>query len=694
MSSSNLTPELRQSIQVARDRIATQLIGYRPRPAQAVMTAEVARIASNHEDAKIALIEAQTGTGKSVAYLLGSVAVAKALEIPVVIASATIALQEQLALRDIPLFLQQTGIDARVIIAKGRRRYLCIRNLQRLTIADPRQIGLELGRDNSPSLSDAEAAQLGVLDMAYAEEAWDGDMDSAPAQLTAPLREALTTSSAQCDGRGCTHYWACPLVKARLALAKAQIVVTNQDLLLADLMSDPDRSILPSIRESILIVDEAHHLPRAAMEHFAGKVRPTRVVQGAIDALERAVDRAPLMGGSPAIGAYLSSALEVLQAQEGIGAVRTIESWLAACDQTASHAPVANDDLLLFAAMGALALTVAEVGRLVGDALDLIPKGDASQPNDPKTRLVSSLRRLVESLDNAAGVMACLSAPDDPQCVPNARWAELGDAPEFVIVPVSAGDMLRKRLFRPARSVVLTSATLTSMGTFARLREELGLETHPARELRLPSPFPLEQQAELVVPWMDADAKDAVAHTAELKQRLPGWLEGLSGGGLLLFASGKQMREVVEAIRSTLPYPVRTQGEAPTAELLAAHRSDIQAGRPAVLAGLASFSEGLDLPGNQCNCVVIAKIPFAVPDHPLQKARERWMSQSGRNYFRDVAIPEAFLRLVQACGRLIRTEADHGRILIADRRLVTTTYGRRMLEELPPFRRVIQRNPP
>lgn len=692
-----LTQDLRDDIRNARHKIASTLTGYRNRPAQSQMIAEVARIAASGAPQKVALIEAQTGTGKSIAYLLGAVPIAKAQQIPVIVASATVALQEQLAYRDIPVFLELTGIDATVAIAKGRRRYLCPRNLHRLTTVDPKQIGIDFGEaENGPKLSSAEAAILGVLEASYASDIWDGDMDAAPAELSNVIKEAITTSAMQCDGRSCAHYWKCPVVKARQALTKAQIVVTNQDLLLADLLADVERRLLPAISEAILVVDEAHHLPRAAVEHFAGKVKPERVVKATLEGLDRAIDRAPLVGGSPAIREHLAAARERLAAKDTADSVNAIRRWVEAAKAGAPKtgpfiAALADEEPLLHEALGALAIAAESAAEDLRAVSRLLPQGEKSKPDDPRAKFATSIKRMVETLEHASGVMARLSVPDHEDDIPTARWVEDERNSEFVIVPVSASDALKQHLFEPARAVVMTSATLSSMGTFNALRADTGLADMSVSELRLPTPFPLEDQAELVIPNMQADAKDAKAHTDELKAKLPEWLNRATEGSLLLFASGKQMREVVEDLRTKVGCPVRMQGESPTSELLEGHRNDVQAGRQAVLAGLASFAEGLDLPGKQCSLVVIAKIPFAVPDHPLQVAKERWVTAKGGNYFRDVSVPEAFIRLVQACGRLIRTETDTGRIIIADRRLVTTTYGRKMLDELPKFRRVIER---
>jgi ATP-dependent DNA helicase DinG len=199
------------------------------------------------------------------------------------------------------------------------------------------------------------------------------------------------------------------------------------------------------------------------------------------------------------------------------------------------------------------------------------------------------------------------------------------------------------------------------------------------------SPFHYDR-AVFAVPAMDCDPGDAAAHTQALIEQLPEILLE-EEGSLVLFSSRRQMHEVYEGLGSELDGRVLMQGDYSKQELLRRHRAAVDAGRGSVIFGLASFAEGVDLPGDYCRHVVIAKIPFAVPDSPLEAALAEWVEDQGRNPFMEISVPDAALRLVQASGRLLRTEEDSGRITLMDRRILTRRYGRAILDSLPPFRR-------
>ena len=192
--------------------------------------------------------------------------------------------------------------------------------------------------------------------------------------------------------------------------------------------------------------------------------------------------------------------------------------------------------------------------------------------------------------------------------------------------------------------------------------------------------------AVFAVPPMDCDPGDAQAHGQALIDQLPRLLDAREGS-LVLFSSRRQMLEVFQGIDGAFRELILMQGDYSKQEIMRRHREAIDAGRGSVIFGLASFAEGVDLPGNYCSHVVIAKIPFAVPDSPLEAALAEWVEAQGRNAFMEISVPDAALRLVQASGRLLRTEQDTGRVTLMDRRILTRRYGRAILDSLPPFRR-------
>jgi ATP-dependent DNA helicase DinG len=229
----------------------------------------------------------------------------------------------------------------------------------------------------------------------------------------------------------------------------------------------------------------------------------------------------------------------------------------------------------------------------------------------------------------------------------------------------------------------MTSATLSALGSFDRLRSMTGLPVDAIYK-RVESPFDA-QQGVFAIPDLQSDPGDSEAHTAEIITRLPGLIND-DAGVLMLFSSRRQMEAVVTGVSGDLDHEILVQDSLSKSRLLERHRENIDEGRRSLIMGLASFAEGIDLPGDYCDHVVIAKLPFSVPDNPREAAHAELLEALGRNAFMEISVPDAALRLVQASGRLLRTEEDRGRITLMDRRLLTRRYGRAILESLPRYR--------
>ena len=250
-----------------------------------------------------------------------------------------------------------------------------------------------------------------------------------------------------------------------------------------------------------------------------------------------------------------------------------------------------------------------------------------------------------------------------------------------------AAETLRRHLWNVAHGALVTSATLTALGKFDRFNMRAGLPFESKKEV-VPSPFKYAEAGVLRVPDLRADPRDSDAHTQAIVRELPAILESAQGS-LVLFSSRRQMQDVFEGVDREWRKRVLIQGSLSRQETLAKHKAQIDKGEVSVLFGLASFAEGIDLPGAYCQHVVIAKIPFAVPDDPVEAALAEWIEARGGNPFMEIAVPDASLRLIQACGRLLRNEQDTGSVTLLDRRLVTQRYGKAILNSLPPFRREI-----
>jgi ATP-dependent DNA helicase DinG len=272
---------------------------------------------------------------------------------------------------------------------------------------------------------------------------------------------------------------------------------------------------------------------------------------------------------------------------------------------------------------------------------------------------------------------------------PVARWitlVELDETADFELVssPILASQRLRDDLWNRCCGAVATSATLTALGNFDRFRLRSGTPDDAIYEV-VPSPFDFAQRACLRIPAKAVDGNQAQEHTQSILDLLP-TLINPNQGTLVLFSSRRQMTEVFEGLAESWQQMILLQGNESKQILLQKHRERLDEQQGSVLFGLASFAEGVDLPGRYCEHVIIAKIPFAVPDDPVEAAMAEWIEAQGGNAFMQIAVPDAAIKLVQACGRLLRTEEDSGTVTVLDRRLVSKRYGKAILNSLPPFR--------
>jgi ATP-dependent DNA helicase DinG len=702
-----LADSTKDAIRAAYARLKEGLPDFRARASQGRMIAEVAKAFSR--TAGVALIEAPTGTGKSMAYLIAGVAVARVQKKRLLIATATVALQEQLVRSDIPLYLKLNGIEAKVALAKGRGRYMCPRNL--LAAADSvhdAQLGLAgfeadlLLWNKPPQPRDKQA--LAKLREAFDRHEWDGDMDSAPEPVSDLLRPMITTSAGGCTNRKCSQFMNCPFFAARRAVDDAEIIVANQDLVLADLtMPGEDEGsgvqawggvILPRPDETLYIFDEGHHVPGKAIDRGAAEVylgaslrqlgRLGRQVRAAYSLTDKErLGKLGLDQGEQKLQ-ELGATLEELEKEIRLG-------WLP---DPAEAEPMYRGSLGQLPTAWVehahvLDVLTVEVQRwLTAVRRAVVEMTDGGPTQEALSR---ELGMALERIGRQATCWSAWSSDDAADTPPLARWVTVGADQQLVChaSAVSAAGLLRDVLWGNASGVVMTSATLSAGGNFRGFADAVGLPDD-AVTVSLPSPFDLATQARLEVPAMRAMPDAREAHAEEISQWLAEHLDW-DAGNLVLFTSRAKLDRVLQKLPIAQVRKVRAQGSLGKSQLVAEHCADIEAGKGSTLFGLASFGEGLDLPGKLCETVVITQLPFAVPTDPVGATYAEWLESRGRNPFVEVSVPEATRLLTQYCGRLIRNETDQGRIVLLDRRVVARRYGSGMLKALPPFRRVIER---
>jgi len=608
--------------------------GFEHRPEQLRMAEAATRALGG---GGVLLVEAGTGTGKTLAYLTAAIAA----ERRVVVSTGTRNLQDQILGSDIPLLERALGRALHAVCLKGLGNYLCHRKLDALA-------------RSAPLLGATEAELLErILEWATETETGDrAELEDLPEDV--PLWRDVCADAETRLGPRCPFHEVCFVTRARRAAEEARIIVVNHHLFFADLaLRESAARVLPDY--DCVVFDEAHQIDAVATEFFGYRVGARR-----IDRLAGETRRAVL----------------ALEKESGkVDAMRT-EPLL---DHVTLHSR---------AFFSSVACGDPSEGRSELRPEDLSGEAEASY-----WRLDTSLEALAAHLEGLPSpdesVAACcrraqLIRADLSEILGRDRrsavyWKEPSRTGGSVgASPVDVSDLIRDRVFYSVESVVLTSATLTAAGSFAYVRERLGID-FDAAELVLPPPFDFRRQAALWLPRDAPDPRDEGFSDALARLVLEG-CQLVRGGVLALFTSYKVMHEVAAVVRETVDRPVRVQGERPRHTLLAELRGGAE---PILLLATASFWEGVDVPGEALEHVIITRLPFASPGDPVVAARLRLLEDEGRSPFREYQLPQAALALKQGFGRLIRSRRDRGVVTIADRRIQTMRYGEVFLRSLP-----------
>lgn len=675
-----------------------------PRYGQRQMIAEIARslgvLFSEQEQATpICVVEAGTGTGKTLAYLLAVLPLAQELDLKVVVATATVALQEQVLFKDIPELQRGSELEFTVALAKGRGRYLCLSRLEMLLKgSDSLQALMDLYGD-SPDQGAGNPVLYERMMQALEAGDWQGDRDDWETAVSDADWRPLTVDKAQCSGPKCSHFRRCCFYRARDALDSAECIVTNHDLVLSDLNLGGG-VILPPPEECLYVFDEAHNLPQKSNQHFASFTR----VQASRKWLERCEAMLVQLAEEKFVGPEEVKSLGRLLGQ-GKEQLVSVQSLLEATvadliepDRYESRRQHTFESGRLPAALQQQSQELAQsfarltqkweaVAVVVKDCLD-----DASKP-DRQAQAEQWFPVLGSNVERAGASLKLWSdfATADPEDRPPfARWLNYLDAdsePDFLLAasPVLAAENLQAHLWETCAGAVLTSATLSALGRFQSLSMRAGLPAH-THYVSIASPFDFANKARLVVPRLGCDPSDPERHTQALIRAIPQLLRD-DCAALMLFSSRRQMQDVLAGMSNEWHQRILCQDDFQKAQLLSFHRQRIDRGEGSLIFGLASFAEGVDLPGKYCTHVLIARIPFAVPNDPVEMTLAAWVERQGKNAFMTLAVPDASFRLVQACGRLLRSEQDSGEITVFDERLVNRRYGQQILDSLPPYRR-------
>ena len=601
----------------------------------------------------VLVAEAATGVGKTFAYLVPALLSGER----VLVSTATKTLQDQLFGRDLPRLARALGVPARMALLKGRSSYLC---LHRLEFA---------GESSDLRMTGARHA-LSKIER-WSKTTRTGDLAELPGlDERSPVIPLVTSTRENCLGADCPKFRACHVNLARREAMAADVVVINHHLFFADLAIRESgmAELLPTVR--VAIFDEAHQLNETGIQFLGQQLATGQLLDFARDVLGAGLQQARGLCDWTQLASGVELAARDLRM--AVGQVRGASRlrWTA-------EAPDGVEAVAWQASLARLHTALT----------------DAAAALDTVSELAPDFVRLHERARLLAGRTQRFAAPCDVALV---RWADVSQSLRLVESPLDIADTVRTRLLAapegegPARAWVFVSATLGDDARLSWFTQPCGLQD--AEVLRIGSPFDYARQAALYVPAHIARPADP-AHSGDVARLAGDAAARLGGRTMVLTTTLRALRSIGDALAERFPVSsgieVLVQGALPKRVLMDRFRAGNAGGqRGCVLVASASFWEGVDMPGDALQLVIIDKLPFPPPGDPLVEARCRRIESEGRSAFADYSVPEAAVALKQGAGRLIRRETDTGLLVICDTRLTQMGYGRRLLAALPPMRRI------
>ncbi len=624
----------------AEGRLAEHLHGFTVRQEQLAMAEHVTAAMAARQTL---IVEAGTGVGKTFAYLAPALLAGK----KVVISTGTRSLQDQLFRRDLPTITGVLGRPVRIALLKGRANYLCG---HRLSLAMSQGQGRGFTRDLAISLRKVHSWSMQTRKGDISELASVAESDA--------VWPWVTSTRDNCLGADCPLFDGCHMMAARREALAADIVVVNHHLLLADLLLKEKGfgDLLPGA--DAVIVDEAHQLPAVATQAFGTTLSARQLRE-----LVRDVTSEQTLTKVAGLSARQLEWMQALETQAQLG--------MQALSGMPDNIDAARWPDLLFEVL-------AECRQLLRRFAD-----STATAADDQVELRGLRDRAVDLAQRCELFAADAAAEDGSIAV--VRWSTMNKG-SFALhhAPVDVAAPLSDLIHQQGGAWIFTSATLAVGADLRHYAKRIGLPDATARQFG--SPFDYARQALLYLP-RDLDMPSTPQHTRQVLEAALPLIETCGGRAFLLFTSYRALREAAERLRNLWgaqsPWPLLVQGEAPRDVLLRQFREHGNA----VLLGTGSFWEGVDVKGHALCVVVIDKLPFAVPDEPLTKARLAAIEQRGGNSFLEEQVPQAVMALKQGVGRLIRDQNDFGVIMLCDRRLTTRSYGRLFLDSLPPMPR-------
>ncbi|HEY7865606.1 MAG TPA: ATP-dependent DNA helicase DinG [Psychromonas sp.] len=677
-----LPDSLKTKIRAGYDLITQALPHFSKRKAQNYLVAEIAKVLAGEYDKsrRILVAEAGTGIGKSLAYILAALPVAQQANKKLIISTATVTLQEQLMHKDLPFFLRHSEFKFTFTLAKGRQRYCCEHKLFSTQQSAEQQLLLT----EKPQAGDQ--ALLTRLHSAYLAGKWLGDRDSWPTPIANRIWQQIVSDKFSCK-RALANHRQCPFHRARDNINKADVIVVNHALLLADLELGGG-IILPEPDNCFYVLDEAHHLPKISRDFSSARAS----IKGSQDWLKKINQLSQHINKLIKRHTTITPGINMLEsAQEIIKELKNVELFFN------NNPSYFNESNQYRFALGELpeslhipACNLKDESKKCLSALNKLANiiSEEIKDGNVKTKdvepLMIELGFFLQRIDNMHMLWVMLTRERATKQAPIAAWADREKAEMYLNAsPIEVGGILEHMFWSKAAGVILCSATLTSLNNFEYFKRQSGLKSNDGTQyLRLKSPFDYP-----AIPLIIADMENDPTQQGfddELLEKIEHYLRDKEGN-LVLFASYWQMNLVADKLNKQFKEALLIQGVLSRSKLIETHKQRCDQGKTSIIFGTGGLSEGLDLPGHYLTNLIITKLPFAVPNSPVEEAHSEWIKSQGGNPFMQLSIPETSKKLIQSCGRLIRKENDTGRIIILDKRVKTKRYGKGLLDALPPF---------
>lgn len=659
---------------------------YEPRDGQIAM---LGRVASVFNENRHLAAEAGTGIGKSFAYLLPALEWAAANDERVVVSTATIALQQQLMEKDIPLARELLGSETKVALVKGRGNYLCLKRLEEAGVED----------DLFGAGGDLKALR------SWALTSTDGDISELPFRPSGDVWSRVRCEADACPGPLCGYFEKCFLMKARRRAAESSLLVSNHHLLFADLaarrdgVGEDETAVLPPYRR--IILDEAHHAETGASALFTVTLslpslnrifyRLYRRKGARVDGLlQRLAEKCPSLAER-----FIGEVPPPAEAARRAAELLDIQGRDLLPDGGSLRLAGEPDETERLRFLKPLEELRRALGALIGAFADIMREVDEGAKDPELQALAVEARQSLDGLNKAAGAADSFEHRDEyPEQVFWLERRRRSDGTDHLFchrTPLSVAPAVREAVWEPFDSVVGVSATLALGGRFDHWKSRIGADRIPREPVEgiFPSPFDFSSRVFLGIP---ADAPEPGRRDEWENYLVRGIAEAVNlteGGALILFTSYDTLKKTIIGVRRRLgdSAPILlAQGDDDRGRLLKRFRENPSS----VLFATDSFWEGVDVPGSALRLVVITRLPFRPPGDPVAEARREAISAAGGSAFFELTLPEAVTRFRQGFGRLMRRGDDFGAVLVLDPRVCRKAYGRLFLEALPPARRCVK----